>query len=99
VARALAAGAPLLVCPAVGDMAENGARVAWSGTGLTLPRRLLSRRGIRLATRRLLADARCRGRAEELATWAEANDGASRAAELVEDAARNATSRLSPARA
>jgi MGT family glycosyltransferase len=99
VARALAAGAPLLVCPAVGDMAENGARVAWSGTGLTLPRRLLSRRGIRLATGRLLADTRCRARAEELATWAEANDGASRAAELVEDAARNATSRLSPARA
>jgi UDP:flavonoid glycosyltransferase YjiC (YdhE family) len=98
VARALAAGAPLLVCPAVGDMAENGARVAWSGTGVTLPRRLLSRRGVRLATRRLLADARYGVRARELAAWAEANDGAARAAELVEDAARNATSRLSPAR-
>jgi UDP:flavonoid glycosyltransferase YjiC (YdhE family) len=99
VARALAAGAPLLVCPAVGDMAENGARVAWSGTGLTLPRRLLSRRGIRLATQRLLADTRYRARAGELATWAEQNDGAARAAELVEDAARNATTRRSPARA
>ncbi len=53
VARSLAAGAPLLVCPAVGDMAENAARVAWSGAGVSLPRRLLSRRGIRSAVRRL----------------------------------------------
>ena len=44
VARALAAGKPLLVCPSVGDMGENAARVAWSGTGLSVPRRLLSRR-------------------------------------------------------
>src|SRR5262249_44781235 len=56
VARALAAGKPLLVCPSVGDMGENAARVAWSGTGLSVPRRLLSRRAIRLATRRLLAE-------------------------------------------
>ncbi len=40
VVRALSLGAPLLVCPAVGDMSENGARVAWSGAGLSLPRRL-----------------------------------------------------------
>ena len=40
VARALAAGAPVLCCPAVGDMAENGARVAWAGAGLMLPWRL-----------------------------------------------------------
>ena len=37
VARALGAGAPVLCCPAVGDMAENGARVAWAGAGLMLP--------------------------------------------------------------
>jgi MGT family glycosyltransferase len=97
VARALAAGAPLLVCPAVGDMGENGARVAWSGAGLSLPRRLLSRRGIRLATRRLLGEEPFRARAREFAAWADATDGASRAAELVEKAAGNATSRLSPA--
>jgi MGT family glycosyltransferase len=98
VARALAAGRPLLVCPAVGDMGENGARVAWAGAGISLPRRLLSRRAVRLATRRLLGEGRYRARAEELAAWAAANDGALRAAELVEEAARNATSRLSPAR-
>ena len=44
VARALAAGVPAICCPAVGDMAENGARVAWSGTGLMLPWRLVGAR-------------------------------------------------------
>ncbi len=69
VARALAAGKPLLVCPSVGDMGENAARVAWSGTGLSVPRRLLSRRAIRLATRRLLAEPEFRGRALAVAEW------------------------------
>ena len=79
-------------------MGENGARVAWSGAGLSLPRRLLSPRGVRLAVRRLLGDERYRARAEEIAAWATENDGAASAAELVEEAARNATSRPSPAR-
>ncbi len=39
ICRALEAGTPLLVSPAVGDMAENGARVQWSGCGLMLPAR------------------------------------------------------------
>jgi UDP:flavonoid glycosyltransferase YjiC (YdhE family) len=98
VARALAAGKPLLVCPSVGDMGENAARVAWSGTGLSVPRRLLSRRAIRLATRRLLSEPEFRSRALAVADWSEAHDGAAAAADLVEEAARNATSRLSPAR-
>jgi MGT family glycosyltransferase len=99
VARSLAAGTPLLVCPAVGDMAENAARVAWSGAGVSLPRRLLSRRGIRAAVRRLAGAERYGARAGEIAAWSEANDGAARAAELVEEAAEKATSRRSPARA
>jgi UDP:flavonoid glycosyltransferase YjiC (YdhE family) len=98
VARALAAGKPLLVCPSVGDMGENAARVAWSGTGLSVPRRLLSRRGVRLATRRLLNEERFRDRAREVARWSEAHDAGSTAAILVENAAMNATGRLSPAR-
>jgi UDP:flavonoid glycosyltransferase YjiC (YdhE family) len=98
VARALAAGAPLLVCPSVGDMGENATRVAWSGAGLSVPRRLLSRRSVRLATRRLLGEPRYAERAREIAAWSEAHDGAAAAADLIEDAARNATSRLSPAR-
>lgn len=98
VAGALAAGAPPLVWPAVGDQGENGARVAWSGAGLSLARRFLSPRGVRLAVRRLLGDGSYRARAEEIAAWAAENDGAANAAELVEEAARNATSRPSPAR-
>ena len=77
VARALAAGKPLLVCPSVGDMGENAARVAWSGTGLSVPRRLLSPRAIRLATRRLLGRAELPG--QRRCTWPsgrEAHDGA-----------------------
>jgi UDP:flavonoid glycosyltransferase YjiC (YdhE family) len=98
VARALAAGTPLLVCPSVGDMGENAARVAWSGAGLSVPRRLLSPRSIRMATRRLLGEPRFTTQARELAAWSESHDGSAAAADLVENAARNAASRLSPAR-
>ena len=56
VARALAHGAPVLCCPAVGDMAENGARVGWAGVGLSLPWRLLGEWTIRVAVRRMLGD-------------------------------------------
>ena len=98
VARSLAAGTPLLVCPYVGDMAENAARVAWSGAGLSVPRRLLSPRSVRLAVRRLLENDRYGARAREIRAWSEDHDGAVAAADLVEEATRNATSRLSPAR-
>ncbi|MGH2957172.1 MAG: glycosyltransferase, partial [Solirubrobacterales bacterium] len=90
VARALQAGAPLLVCPDVGDMAENGARVAWAGAGLSLPRRLVSPRGIRVAAKRILAEPGFREKAEEIAGWSRENGGAERAADLVEDAVRGA---------
>jgi UDP:flavonoid glycosyltransferase YjiC (YdhE family) len=88
VARALAAGKPLLVCPSVGDMGENAARVAWSGTGLSIPRRLLSQRAIRLATRRLLSEKRFGAKSGEIEAWSAAHDGPAAAADLVEEAAR-----------
>ncbi len=87
VARALAAGKPLLICPSVGDMGENAARVAWSGTGLSVPRRLLSRRAIRLATRRLLSEESFRAAARSVAEWSGTHDGAATAAGLVEELA------------
>jgi UDP:flavonoid glycosyltransferase YjiC (YdhE family) len=96
VARSLAAGTPLLVCPSVGDMGENAARVVWSGAGLSVPRRLLSPRAIRLATRRLLGEEQFRAKAREIAAWSDTHDGAAAAANLVEEAAQNTTSRLSP---
>jgi UDP:flavonoid glycosyltransferase YjiC (YdhE family) len=98
VARSLAAGTPLLVCPYVGDMAENAARVAWSGAGLSVPRRLLSSRAVRLAVRGLLGEDRFGARAREIAAWSESHDGAAAAADLVEEKARNESSRPAPAR-
>jgi UDP:flavonoid glycosyltransferase YjiC (YdhE family) len=88
----------VLVWPAVGDQGENGTRVAWSGAGLSLARRFLSPRGVRLALRRLIGVGCYRRRAEELAAWAAENDGAANAAVLVEEEAITASSRPSPAR-
>ena len=72
-------------------MAENAARVAWAGAGVSLPRRLVTPRGVRLALERLLGDERYARRACELATWAAQNDGAERAARVVETFAAHAT--------
>jgi UDP:flavonoid glycosyltransferase YjiC (YdhE family) len=49
-----------------------------------LPRRLLRARSLRWAVRRILGEARFQAQAEELAAWSRENDGAERAAELVE---------------
>ena len=83
-ARALASGVPVVACPAAGDMAENAARVAWAGAGVSLPRRLVTPRGLRLAVRRVLGEERYARRAKELGEWAVRNDGAARAADEVE---------------
>lgn len=83
-ARALASGVPVLACPAAGDMAENGARLRWAGVGLSLPRRLTTARGVRLAVRRLLADEQIAKRARALGRWAGTHDGGERAAVEVE---------------
>jgi UDP:flavonoid glycosyltransferase YjiC (YdhE family) len=84
VARALASGCAVLVVPAAGDMNENAARVDWAGVGVRLPRRMVTPRAIALATGRALARPQLRERARELHGWAAANDGARRAADLVE---------------
>jgi MGT family glycosyltransferase len=87
-ARALASGCPVLAVPAAGDMNENAARLDWAGAGVRLPWRLLSPMTLRLAVRLALGDPRLAGRARELGAWAEGRDGASRAADLVEEMAR-----------
>ena len=85
VARALGAGVPVLCVPAVGDMTENGARVAWAGAGLMVPWRLLGAASLRVAVRRLLGEPGFAGRAGEIAAWGREHDGAERGAELVEE--------------
>ena len=84
VARALACGVPVVACPHAGDMAENAARVRWAGAGVSLPRRFITPRGVRLALRRLLGDPAHAAHARELRAWVERNDGAARAADEVE---------------
>jgi UDP:flavonoid glycosyltransferase YjiC (YdhE family) len=84
VARALSCGTPLVACPAAGDMSENAARVAWAGVGVSLPRRLITPRGVRLAVRRLLGEPGYAERAHELAHWSATHDGAAEAAAELE---------------
>jgi UDP:flavonoid glycosyltransferase YjiC (YdhE family) len=88
-ARALACGCPVVAVPDAGDMSENAARADWAGVGVRLPERLLSPATLRLAVRRALREGALRARAAELAAWAAAHDGATRAAELVEELARS----------
>ncbi|MBA2517614.1 MAG: glycosyl transferase [Solirubrobacterales bacterium] len=84
-ARALVSGRPVVICPAAGDMAENAARADWAGVGVRLPRRLLTGRTLALAVRRALADGGLRSRAAEIARWAAANGGTTRAWDALED--------------
>ncbi len=88
VVRALASGAPVLAVPHSGDMGENAARVDWAGVGARLPWRFLGPNTLRSALQRVLGDPALAERARALKAWAEANDGATRAAELVEELAQ-----------
>jgi MGT family glycosyltransferase len=83
-ARALVCGCPVVICPAGGDMAENGARVDRLGLGVRLPRRYGTPRGVRLAVERALARPRLRERAGTVARWAADHDGPATAADEVE---------------
>jgi UDP:flavonoid glycosyltransferase YjiC (YdhE family) len=87
IVRALAAGAPVLSCGSAGDMAENGARVAWAGAGLAIPRRLVGPASVRWAARRILGDSRFAVRAAQIASWSKRSDGPASGAALVEAAA------------
>jgi UDP:flavonoid glycosyltransferase YjiC (YdhE family) len=88
-ARALACGVPVVACPHAGDMAENAARIRWAGVGVSLPRRFQTPRGVRLAVRRLLADAAYAEAAKRLREWNDRNDGAAAAAGALEALARS----------
>ena len=86
--RALASSCRVLAVPHVGDMAENAARVDWTGAGVRLPWPLLSPRTLRLAVRRALGEDGLGTRAAQLGAWTRAHPGAARAADLVEELAR-----------
>ena len=65
-------------------MAENAARADWAGVGVRIPRRLLSARTLALAVRRALGDPRLGERAQAVAAWGAAHDGATTAAAEIE---------------
>jgi MGT family glycosyltransferase len=87
IARALAAGVPLISCPAAGDMAENAARVAWAGAGLMLPWRLAVPAALRSVVRRALHDESLAACARSVATSTAARGGPAHAARLIEELA------------
>jgi UDP:flavonoid glycosyltransferase YjiC (YdhE family) len=88
VVRALGEGVPVLVSPAMPDDAEHGARLAWAGAGLMVPRALTGAGSLRRAVRRLLAEPAFAARAGEIAAWSRDHDGAAAAAAVLEDHAR-----------
>ena len=79
VARALAAGTPVLISPITGDMGETAMRISWAGVGRSLPWRLCRPGPLRWATRRVLGDPSYAARARRIAVWAAEHDGADRA--------------------
>lgn len=86
VARSLERGVPVLAVPHSGDMAENAARLDWAGVGVRLPWRFVSPATMRLVVERALGrQESMSSRARDLAAWAAANDGPTRAAELIEE--------------
>jgi UDP:flavonoid glycosyltransferase YjiC (YdhE family) len=85
--RALGAGKPVIAIPATGDMHENAARLAWSGAGIRLPRRLAGPRALRTAVITAISDPSYAARAGEIAAWIAAGDGTDRGAPLVEELA------------
>lgn len=82
--RALSYGKPVVAIPAAGDMFENAARLAWSGAGIRLPRRLAGPRVVRSAVLSALHDPSYAAAARGIADWIAAGDGVDRAAPLVE---------------
>lgn len=86
VARCLAAGVPVLVSPAAGDMAETAVRLGWAGLGRAIPWRLLTPTSVRWTVRAMLSDREQETRVGQLARWASAHDGAERGAILIERA-------------
>jgi UDP:flavonoid glycosyltransferase YjiC (YdhE family) len=82
--RALSSGCTVVACPAVGDMNENAARLAWAGAGVRVPRRFVTPRVLRLAIERALEDSSIKARAGELAGWAREHNSGATAARLVE---------------
>ncbi len=85
VARALAAGVPVLTCPAAGDMNETAARITWAEVGRSIRWSLTGPRSLKWAVAEILANPLYRVRAGQIRSWDQQHDGAERGAVLVEE--------------
>ncbi len=82
--RILTAGSVPVICAHDGDQFENAARLRWAHAGVSLPALLLRPSTIALAVEKALASRKLRDQARQLAEWSRQNDGAARAADLLE---------------
>lgn len=85
VARALAAGVPVLACPAAGDMNETAMRIGWSRTGRSIRWSLVGPRSLRWNVAEILDDPLYRIQAGRIAAWDRRHDGPGTGARLIED--------------
>jgi UDP:flavonoid glycosyltransferase YjiC (YdhE family) len=92
VLETLAEGVPMVALPQGNDQPGVAARVAASGAGVVLTRRKATVPAVRAALRRVLEDGQYREAARRLQAEMNAVDGLARAAELIEDALRMASS-------
>ena len=96
VAKALAAGVPLLIMPMGRDQGDNAARVTAHGAGIRL-RSTASRRAIAGAIRRLLVEPRFRDNAQRIGAHVTATSGPRVAVERIEARAAETRATLSAA--
>ena len=91
VQQALAAGVPLVVAGRTEDKAEVGARVTWSGVGVTIPTDKVTdattSQAVRDGVRRVLTDPSFARRAGELAAEYAEHDGVARTVSVVTELA------------
>ncbi|WP_173924368.1 glycosyltransferase [Agromyces sp. Marseille-P2726] len=83
--EALGYGVPIVVGSGFGDQVETAARVAWSGVGIDLGRRIPEERRIAVAVDRILADPSYRQAAQRIGREIRASEGAAGVARWLEE--------------
>jgi MGT family glycosyltransferase len=84
--ESLSQGVPMVCLPVTNDQPAVAARVAWTGTGLVVPLRKLSRERLRQAVKTVLDEPSFRDQAREMQSAIQRAGGLSRAADIVESA-------------
>jgi len=82
--ESLSKGVPMVAIPVTNDQPAVAARIAYTGTGVVVPYRRLSRPRLRHAVQQVLSEPRYRERARDLQRAIAAGRGLDRAAEIIE---------------